>query len=783
MEDVMRARVVLLTLLTIAALTALAVPAAAVWSDDPYVNNLVYPGGHPADADSVFAVPDGEGGAIILWHTKRDYGDADIFAQRISAAGDLLWPMPVAVCDTTGNQGSFQAVTDGAGGAYIAWWDDRGVHGEDVYCQHIGADGSAFAQANGVPLGREPEGYRSAFALDSDGMGGAVVIWHNRPDWTDSEIRAQRLTPECGFRWGSGGVLVDDGGTSYAHIAVGVASDESGGAHAFFTDYRSGTLSLYWRKVDAGGTVLGSAATAVAAPAVPVYGFMAVGDGDGAVFVTWNDTRTGDYALYAMRVDDAGPSAGWAANGELVCLTGEYPYLDDIVADGHGGAIALWLDRRHGAYDVPYVSRIGDDGTMLWGANGVRVSSGDWWHSNTALLPDGEEGAYVAWWDTRDGYQTVHLQRIDDGATLLFGSTGTAVHVGDQTPPEICLAPGASDGCIVSWIERRPHPDGAVFSQYMSPTGTLEVPAPVITEIEDEPGDQGGSVVVTWNADPHDIYPSQIVTHYSVWRRMPDWDRSGWSYVGDVTAHYFDEYALEAPTYGDSTAAGTPVTEYKVLAETDNQWVFYPSAAASGYSVDNLAPGAPLALRVGTMGEDVDLQWAPSRWHDEDLSHYVLHRSLSEGFAPDETTEVTALADTVFVDVNPGPATWYYQVIAVDVHDNESAPSNEGMANLGTGVIDPVIEVAALRGNHPNPFNPTTVIAFELPSETAVVLAVYSVDGRCVATLVDGVRSPGRQSAAWDGRSDSDEELPSGVYFARLQVAGETFHHRMVLLK
>jgi len=102
----------------------------------------------------------------------------------------------------------------------------------------------------------------------------------------------------------------------------------------------------------------------------------------------------------------------------------------------------------------------------------------------------------------------------------------------------------------------------------------------------------------------------------------------------------------------------------------------------------------------------------------------------------------------------------------------------------GSGVDDSVTPAAfTLRGNSPNPFNPSTRIAFDLPETADVRLEVYSAAGRRVATLIDRVVEAGRHHVAWQGRDASGRALPSGVYFARLVAGEEIAEHRMVLLK
>jgi hypothetical protein len=80
--------------------------------------------------------------------------------------------------------------------------------------------------------------------------------------------------------------------------------------------------------------------------------------------------------------------------------------------------------------------------------------------------------------------------------------------------------------------------------------------------------------------------------------------------------------------------------------------------------------------------------------------------------------------------------------------------------------------------NHPNPFNPVTTIPFVLSGRGHVSLTVHDVTGGLVATLVNGVRDAGAQSAPWNA-----DGVSSGVYFARLRTADAELSRKMILLK
>ena len=86
--------------------------------------------------------------------------------------------------------------------------------------------------------------------------------------------------------------------------------------------------------------------------------------------------------------------------------------------------------------------------------------------------------------------------------------------------------------------------------------------------------------------------------------------------------------------------------------------------------------------------------------------------------------------------------------------------------------------VFSLAQNYPNPFNPTTMITYDIPRTSEVTIAVYNVLGEKVATLVDGRLNAGEYKVSFDGGN-----LPSGVYFYRIQAGNYTSARKMILIK
>jgi PA domain len=88
-----------------------------------------------------------------------------------------------------------------------------------------------------------------------------------------------------------------------------------------------------------------------------------------------------------------------------------------------------------------------------------------------------------------------------------------------------------------------------------------------------------------------------------------------------------------------------------------------------------------------------------------------------------------------------------------------------------------------LAGNYPNPFNPSTTIAFRIGADGPVNLSVFDAAGRLVRTLLDENLVANEYTATWNGRDDTGRGVGSGVYFARLVADGRMESRRMVLLK
>ncbi len=113
--------------------------------------------------------------------------------------------------------------------------------------------------------------------------------------------------------------------------------------------------------------------------------------------------------------------------------------------------------------------------------------------------------------------------------------------------------------------------------------------------------------------------------------------------------------------------------------------------------------------------------------------------------------------------------------------------SEGGLKSAETEWIEVPVANARLYQNHPNPFNPSTTIAFTIPGESSTrsnaLLSIYDVRGILVKTLVNGPVAGGRHEMSWDGRNNRGGRVSSGVYFARFATGGYSAVRKMILLR
>jgi len=174
--------------------------------------------------------------------------------------------------------------------------------------------------------------------------------------------------------------------------------------------------------------------------------------------------------------------------------------------------------------------------------------------------------------------------------------------------------------------------------------------------------------------------------------------------------------------------------------------------------------------------DSVMLAWLVTA--DEAIAGFrVYRRNLSTGrVATLPENGLIPSTETSYVDRRVQQGTSYEYTL--------NAVASDGSMFLSRPVIVTTRGLSTvLYQNHPNPFNPTTRIDFDLGWTAKVHLAIYDVSGKLVRTLIKRRMQPGAHSEVWDGRDNNGSTIATGVYFYRFTAGNRTLMRKAVLLK
>jgi len=137
------------------------------------------------------------------------------------------------------------------------------------------------------------------------------------------------------------------------------------------------------------------------------------------------------------------------------------------------------------------------------------------------------------------------------------------------------------------------------------------------------------------------------------------------------------------------------------------------------------------------------------------------------------------------IDVQEGD---YYGLVSIVTNDPNNLlveiPVTLHVNSIISATGDEGLPTAFALGNaYPNPFNPTTTIAYAVPRSGHVTLRIFDVAGRLVRTLVEGDATAGHHTVVWNGRDHGDRQVASGTYYYRLSADGFNDTRKMVLVK
>ena len=280
---------------------------------------------------------DGAGGVIIAFSMNQFFSGGHIDASGVSRIPE------VSISNQLPGQNTLAINSDGVGGAIVVW------RSGNIYAQRFDTSGAVHWSTNGVPILSGGSAFGNVPpTIVSDGAGGAIIAWMDSR--TSYSIYAQRVDSAGVVRWTTNGVPVTTAAGILSSDSPALVSDDAGGAIIAWRDSTSG-MGVRAQRLSSAGVVLWDSGGVAIAPTpnlAPSNPLALVGDGAGGAIITWSDVRSGvsNTDIYAQRVDASGV-VQWAVNGVAISTAAGNQTAPQIVTNGTGGAIIAWLDLRN----------------------------------------------------------------------------------------------------------------------------------------------------------------------------------------------------------------------------------------------------------------------------------------------------------------------------------------------------------------------------------------------------------------------------------------------------
>ena len=446
--------------------------------------------------------PGEPGNLIFVWSDTR-YGSRNVFAQKVDSTGALLWGTGgSAVTNLPGRQEDPVAITDGDGGAFIAWVDYRFDEEGDIFIQHIDNQGNRMMDDNGAALARI-DGRHLTINMCTDSLGGVFVAWQDKRNFLDDDIYGTHVSSNYEIIAPSGGVsIIQMNGNQGAKSLEYAGNNE---ATIMWSDTRSGSGNdIYCQKINMNmekifaeeGLEVSATSDLETTPRTTymkndtsfiiwqagtenteIYFNLLTSDGLvftepaqlcnynsskasprvkrnqlGQVFVQWTDYRNNptEGSHFYQKIS-TGVNISWDENGIQLDSEGDDRHAR-FSAGGNGELFIYWERGTFPNVDIMYQA-IQSDGTLLLDSAQF-VSNASGYQSMPNTITDNSNGSFVIFADESNGSIDLKVQRMNSDL-ISFESNGLIAMNGLDGDIEYPIANYMNENVIMNWIDAR----------------------------------------------------------------------------------------------------------------------------------------------------------------------------------------------------------------------------------------------------------------------------------------------------------------------------------------
>lgn len=486
------------------------------------------------------AASDSDGNMLVAWQDYRDGGDStDIYAAKITPQGTLPWGSGVngvLVCGAPTYQGRQNLCSDGQGGCYIAWVDQRSAN-YHIYEQRLNASGVAQWTPNGILVcnaSHNQEDVRVATSWNGSTPDGCLAVWEDpRVNGERKEIYAQKVSAQGAALWLANGLKVCGnagadslGPTGQTRDNVHLASDLAGGLICVWEDTRNcdndlQLADLYAGRVLSSGSLVWNGENGVLVANGPrAQSYPAIQSGNSGALIAYDDNRDGSQSLRLQQLTLANGTRTLPDTGRVIIDGMDGDATDSKAVAMSGGRTAVvWGDGRSYANQL-YYQIFSSSGQMERRANGDTLAPDNTGssivsQSRPQVCPDGSGGFFVTFEDLRTGSKTIRLAHVNSAGNRVSSRAAEVVWRDSQTTDQerAFCTPDGQGGCYVAWERYNLVYNIDVFVMRMDANchPLWQLPVPLTNTYDDDivhglVSNPDGCCIVVWRSGPFDTY-------------------------------------------------------------------------------------------------------------------------------------------------------------------------------------------------------------------------------------------------------------------------------------
>jgi hypothetical protein len=434
---------------------------------------------------SLNIINDADGGAYVIWLDGRNPGGTSIYGSHILASGAIApgWAANGnVIVDENGSQNQHTFWEDGQGGGILAWHDTRVDDDKNVYMQRFTSDGTLLWGPGGTLL-CDVETEQDKPKVTPDGQGNFIFAWRDRRNDNNGDIYAQKIDLDGNPQWGTGlsGVEVYTGPTIQKNPRITKSSD--GGAFIVWEDGRVNPekMDIYAQKLNTNGELQwntdGVAVTSDSGEQQDQLNPRLVGDNSGGTWIIWDDARDGGFPnvdIYTQHINASG-AAELDAGGKMICDdSGEQ--FSPLIKFSDGNVFLAWGDgdKEVGANSIT-LQILDNNGNEQLPVNGADLYGGICGDARNLELLEDSSVSVALWEDSRDIGTRIYAQVINNNGSFGLVENGVPLAASsglDQLELNAIKDTEANEFGVV-WKEIRDNYNYQIFAQIMSIDGTL----------------------------------------------------------------------------------------------------------------------------------------------------------------------------------------------------------------------------------------------------------------------------------------------------------------------